>query len=139
MSGTFPHATADRKPGMEVDYVEEFKSTGGTHNTHVEGNALLISKDGTIRKIPVPSNNPNDPLNFRPWEKAGLIFCCCWFSIMGLAIASGLGAILNVFFEIYIPQGYTPDQVVFLITMPSLCIGLGKSYHSHSFHHPVLA
>jgi hypothetical protein len=46
---------------------------------------------------------------------------------MGLSIASGLDPILNVFFEMYMPLGYNTDQVVFLITMPSLCIGLGMS------------
>ncbi|KAK4044094.1 major facilitator superfamily domain-containing protein [Parachaetomium inaequale] len=93
---------------------------------HIEGNALLVSKDGEIRKIPVPSSDPNDPLNFRPWEKYAVIFCCCWFSIMGLSMAAGLGAILNVFFELYGPQGYSSEQVVFLITLPTLCIGLGN-------------
>lgn len=93
---------------------------------HIEGNALLVSRDGEIRKIPVPSSDPNDPLNFRSWEKYGVVFCCCWFSIMGLSMAGGLGAILHVFFEMYTPQGYTPDQVVMLITVPTLCIGLGN-------------
>jgi hypothetical protein len=98
----------------------------GKHG-HVEGNALLVNKDGEVRKIPVPSSDPNDPLNFRRWEKYGVVLCCCWFSIMGLSVASGLGAILNVFFEMYTPQGYSADQVVLLITLPTLCIGLGKS------------
>lgn len=126
MPGPSSDTVADRKLAAEVDYVEHIKYEEDRDEKHVKGNALLVSQDGAIRKVPVPSNNPNDPLNFRPWEKIGIIFCCCWFSIMGLSIASGLGAILNVFFEMYAPQGYTPEQIVFLITMPSLCIGLGK-------------
>lgn len=94
---------------------------------HVDGNALLVNKDGEVRKIPVPSSDPNDPLNFRRWEKYGIVFCCCWFSIMGLSVASGLGAILSVFFGLYMPQGYDADQIVLLITLPTLCIGLGES------------
>ncbi|KAM0278833.1 hypothetical protein ACHAQH_004909 [Verticillium albo-atrum] len=90
------------------------------NHAHVEGNALLVNKASEIRKIPVPSSDPNDPLNFRAWEKYAVVFCCCWFSIMGLSIASGLGPILNVFFGMYIPQGYTPDGVVFLVTLPTL-------------------
>ena len=31
---------------------------------HVEGSALLVNKGGGIRKLPVPSDNPNDPLNW---------------------------------------------------------------------------
>lgn len=126
---------ADTKdyPGLEAvisaDHIEE-KVRPRTNNRdghgHIEGNALLVNKKGEIRKIPVPSSDPNDPLNFRPWEKYGLVFCCCWFSVMGLSVASGLGAILNVFFEMYTPQGYSADQVVLLITLPTLFIGLGK-------------
>ena len=93
---------------------------------HVEGNALIINKEGEIRRVPVPSDDHNDPLNFRTWEKYAVIFCCCWFSILGLSLASGLGTILNVMFEMYAPQGYSSDQIVFLITMPTLCIGLGN-------------
>ncbi|KAH8900671.1 MFS general substrate transporter [Thozetella sp. PMI_491] len=94
--------------------------------SHAEGDALLVDKHGNVRRLPVPSADPNDPLNFRTWEKWVVIGCCCWYSIMGLALAGGLGAILGVFFQIYIPQGYTSDQVVLLLTVPSLCIGLGN-------------
>jgi hypothetical protein len=45
---------------------------------------------------------------------------------MGLSMSGGLGAILNVFFEMYMPLGYKTQDVVFLLTLPSLCIGLGE-------------
>ncbi|PKS08114.1 hypothetical protein jhhlp_005389 [Lomentospora prolificans] len=122
-------ATTDA-PSVDVkldDTIEHLEKPGqeDSHG-HIEGNALLVAKDGQVRKIPIPSSDPNDPLNFRKWEKYGIVFCCCWFSIMGLSMASGLGAILNTFFDMYAPQGYSPDQIVFLITMPTLCIGLGN-------------
>jgi hypothetical protein len=115
--------------GEQVTRVEHLEAQRQQHqpdkHDHVEGNALLVDKRGAIRKIPVPSSDPNDPLNFRPWEKYGVVVCCIWFSIMGLSLASGLGAILNVMFEMYLPQGYSSDQVVLLISLPTLCIGLG--------------
>jgi hypothetical protein len=49
---------------------------------HIEGDALLVDQDGNVRRLPIPSDNPNDPfdpLNYRAWEKAAIIFCCCWF------------------------------------------------------------
>ncbi|KAF5976553.1 HOL1 [Fusarium coicis] len=110
-----------------ADHIEDEKKAHTAHDGgHIEGNALLVNRQGEIRKIPVPSSDPNDPLNFRPWEKYGLVFCCCWFSVMGLSVASGLGAILNVFFEMYTPKGFSSDQVVLLITLPTLFIGLGN-------------
>ncbi|KAF0641965.1 hypothetical protein FPSE5266_01628 [Fusarium pseudograminearum] len=111
---------------ISTDHIEKPQADHHDGHGHIEGNALIVDTKGEIRKIPVPSSDPNDPLNFRPWEKYGIVFCCCWFSIMGLSVASGLGAILNVFFEAYIPQGYNSDQVVLLITLPTLFIGLGN-------------
>jgi hypothetical protein len=31
---------------------------------HVEGSALLVNKEGGVRRLPVPSKSPNDPLNW---------------------------------------------------------------------------
>lgn len=45
---------------------------------HIEGNALLVDKEGHIRRLPIASRNPNDPLNFKTWEKAAIVLCCCW-------------------------------------------------------------
>jgi len=125
--------SATRKLDAEISYIEEVKQPGHAPDNHVKGNALLVGGDGQVRKIPVPSSDPNDPLNLRPWEKNGIIFCCCWFSIMGLSIAGGLGAILSVFFGMYGKEGYSAEDVVLLITMPTLCIGLGKSPNSSIF------
>ena len=46
------------------------------------GNALLVSRDGEVRRLPIPSSNPNDPLNFTKWEKFGVILSCCWFCML---------------------------------------------------------
>ena len=46
---------------------------------HIEGNALLVDEAGNVRRLPIPSSNPNDPLNYKAWEKAAIIACCCWF------------------------------------------------------------
>jgi hypothetical protein len=112
-----------------LEQVEDIKPSPvepTSKHQHAEGNALLLREDGQVHKLPIPSNDPNDPLNFPPWMKYSVIFCCCWFSIMSLSLASGLGAILGVFIEQYIPQGYGTNQITFLITLPTLCIGLGK-------------
>ncbi|EWZ99605.1 hypothetical protein NW765_005585 [Fusarium oxysporum] len=108
------------------EHTEEPDKRSNAPSGHAEGNALLVDAHGHIRRLPVPSNNPNDPLNWKPWQKWAVIGTCCWFSVMGLALAGGLGAILSVFFQLYGPQGYGPSDVAFLLTLPSLCIGLGN-------------
>lgn len=46
---------------------------------HVAGNAFLVGGHGEVRLVPIPSANPNDPLNFTKWKKYGIIVACCWF------------------------------------------------------------
>ncbi|KAK5739821.1 hypothetical protein LTR17_005107 [Elasticomyces elasticus] len=43
-----------------------------------------------------------------------------------LAIISSLGSVLGVFFGMYAPSGRGPGQISMLLTLPSLCIGLGN-------------
>ncbi|RFN42547.1 hypothetical protein FIE12Z_12785 [Fusarium flagelliforme] len=110
-----------------VSHVEDNHSSSGRPEKvvvgdsakHVAGDALLLDSQGNVRNLPIPSNDPNDPLNFRLREKATVVFSCCWFS-------GGLGPILGVFFGMYMPQGYSDGDVVYLLTIPSLCIGLGN-------------
>ncbi|KAK1492920.1 hypothetical protein CCUS01_13916 [Colletotrichum cuscutae] len=127
-SSLAPGSSGDAKHNNQIEHLEDLNKPGlqDKHDGHVEGNALLINRDGEVRRIPVPSSDPNDPLRFRPWEKYGIVFCCCWFSSMGLSTASGLGAILHEFFAMYGPQGYSSEDIVLLITIPTLCIGLGN-------------
>jgi hypothetical protein len=63
------------------DAIASHKEHDAEHSNgqHVSGSALLIDKQGNVRKLPIPTANPNDPLNWKKWEKAAVIFCCCWF------------------------------------------------------------
>lgn len=54
--------------------------------THVAGNALLVAADGHIRNLPIPSGDPNDPLNFSRWKKAAIVVACCWFCMFMLGL-----------------------------------------------------
>lgn len=51
---------------------------------------------------------------------------------MSLALAGGLGPVLNVFGELYAPDGYGRSDIALLLTLPSLFIGLGKLSSAHS-------
>ncbi|KAL3445032.1 major facilitator superfamily domain-containing protein [Aspergillus insuetus] len=87
---------------------------------------VLVNADGEVQQLPVPSKDPNDPLNYTKWEKIGIIVSCCWFSTMSLSLVGGLGPILDVFFQMYLATGHTTDQVVWLSTFPSLFVGIGN-------------
>lgn len=40
---------------------------------------ILVDADGLVQRLPVPSEDPNDPLNYSWKEKASIIVSCCWF------------------------------------------------------------
>jgi hypothetical protein len=71
--------TDEKIDTMAHEQVEHLESPAESQATHIEGNALLVDKQGNVRHLPIPSNDARDPLNFKPWEKAAVVFCCCWF------------------------------------------------------------
>ena len=89
------------------------------------GNIDLLDSNGRVRRIPVPSTDPNDPLNLNKWRKLGIIITCCWFSIFSLVLVGGAGPILPFWIEIYAPQGYDTQSIVNLTTYPSLVMAFG--------------
>jgi hypothetical protein len=46
-------------------------------------------------------------------------------ALLSLALAGGLGSFLSVFFQMYGPEGKTPQEIAYLLTVPNLAIGLG--------------
>jgi hypothetical protein len=64
---------------LDATHTEISIKTSSDEGHHSVVNALLVTAEGEVRKLPVPSNDPNDPLNLRRWEKACIIVACCWF------------------------------------------------------------
>ncbi|GAM41705.1 hypothetical protein TCE0_042r15026 [Talaromyces pinophilus] len=104
-----------------IEFTENIES-----QHHKPADHVLVDADGLVQRLPVPSKDPNDPLNYSWKEKASIIVSCCWFSSMSLSCVGGLGAILSVFFGMYAPQGYSSNQIVWLLTFPSLFVGIGN-------------
>ncbi|KAK6429788.1 hypothetical protein LTR95_014060, partial [Oleoguttula sp. CCFEE 5521] len=94
----------------------------------VTGNVELLDRQGHIRRIPVPSSDPNDPLNLSKWRKAGIMVACCCYSIFSLVLVGGLGSILPAFFALYGPDGIQPQAIVNLSTYPSLVMAFGALF-----------
>lgn len=92
----------------------------------VNGNVDLLDGDGNVRRIPVPSADPNDPLNMNKWRKLGIIITCCWYSIFSLILVGGAGPILPFFIGEYAQDGYAVEEIVKLTTYPSLVMALGN-------------
>lgn len=117
------------KVDAEVEQLEVLEKAKAQANGG-NGDVMLIGEDGHVRRIPIPSSDPNDPLSFSKWRKLGILISCCWFSIFSLVLVGGLGPILAAFFALYGPEGKSTQAVVNLTTFPSLVMAFGVSWYS---------
>ncbi|KAG9668430.1 MFS general substrate transporter, partial [Aureobasidium melanogenum] len=114
------------KATMVADHLEMPEKGFSDHVQPSNGDLQLINTTGEVRRIPIPSSDPNDPLNYSKWRKLGILICCCWFSIFSLVLVGSLGPILGVFIGLYAPAGKSVQQVVNLTTYPSLVMAFGS-------------
>lgn len=112
----------DKEPAIKRCEVLERKKLEMPETVNVN----LLDEDGNTRRIPVPSADPNDPLNMTKWRKLGVIVTCCWYSIFSLVLVGGAGPVLPFFIAEYAPMGYDAEAVVKLTTYPSLVMALGE-------------
>lgn len=61
----------------EKPIIEFTENVEGQHQKPVDH--ILVDADGLVQRLPVPSKDPNDPLNYSLKEKASIIVSCCWF------------------------------------------------------------
>lgn len=52
----------------------------------VPGSVFLVDSNGSILKLPIPSDDPNDPLRWGRWKRAGAFFCITFFRILGFSM-----------------------------------------------------
>lgn len=69
-------ATID--PKVKVELVEDIEPAIKDGDQKSK-DGLLVNASGDILRLPIPSADPNDPLNFTFLEKMGVIVSCCWF------------------------------------------------------------
>ena len=91
------------------------------------GDVTLVDSEGNVRRIPIPSSDPNDPLNMNKWRKCAILVTCCWYSIFSLVLVGGVGPILPFWIQEYSSEGKDAEAVVKLSTYPSLVMALGTS------------
>ncbi|KAH8647755.1 major facilitator superfamily domain-containing protein [Xylariales sp. PMI_506] len=109
--------------GVAIADELENQKVESTH--HNRGDVLLVAND-EVRRVPVPTNDPNDPLNAPQWRKITIAANCCWFAIFSLLCISGIGTFLETLIMMYMPQGKTVNEVVGLSTYPTMVMALGS-------------
>ena len=65
---------------------EDGSDASNRWSTDLSGSVFLISSDGDILKLPMPSNSPRDPLNWSKKRRFLAINCLTIFAGLGLTI-----------------------------------------------------
>ncbi|KAF4495992.1 MFS transporter SIT family, siderophore-iron:H+ symporter [Fusarium agapanthi] len=83
---------------------------------------LLYDDDGNVRNLPVPSCDPNDPLNFGIWRQRLVLLAVCMYGIAGFGVIQST----PLFFGSLIAE-YMKETRGILLAIP-LCMGLGNFF-----------
>lgn len=66
----------------------------------IEGTTRLFHSNGQIRKIPIPSNDPRDPLTWSTWRRGVVLISLCVFGSAGFGVVQST----PLFFSEIIPE-----------------------------------
>ncbi|KAF4459432.1 mfs general substrate transporter [Fusarium albosuccineum] len=95
------------------------------------GGVLLYEEDGHARKLPVPSSDPNDPLNFGVWRQRLILTAVCVYGITGFGVMQSTPLFFGKLIGEYKMQthgAFDPERITDLASYPSLCMGMGNFF-----------
>ncbi|KAK4234766.1 hypothetical protein C8A03DRAFT_46971 [Achaetomium macrosporum] len=72
---------------------------------------------------PVPSLDPNDPLQWPRWKKHMIMFCCCAFSFLGISALLGPATYIGLW---AVEFGVDQNTAAGLVNYPNLVFGFGS-------------
>jgi hypothetical protein len=78
--------------------------------TATQGSVYLITSDGKLLNLPIPSRSPKDPLNWSLLRRTLALTSMSLFSIVGLVQVQGTGMLLGL---ASLEQEYTPEVIQF--------------------------
>ncbi|KAK3388715.1 major facilitator superfamily domain-containing protein [Sordaria brevicollis] len=73
--------------------------------------------------FPVPSADPNDPLQWPSWKKHMILFCCSAFSFLANSALIGPSTYIGLFSAQF---GVTPNTAAGLVNYPNLAFGFSN-------------
>ncbi|KAK3937817.1 MFS general substrate transporter [Diplogelasinospora grovesii] len=98
------------------------------HEESVPGTVNLRAREGEETHygqalFPVPSADPNDPLQWPKFKKHMILLCCALFSFLGNSALIGPSVYIGIFSEQF---GVDPNTAAGLVNYPNLAFGFGS-------------
>ncbi|EED12426.1 conserved hypothetical protein [Talaromyces stipitatus ATCC 10500] len=72
---------------------------------------------------PVPTDDPNDPLQWPEWKKSSILIICALYSFLGNCTLTGPSVYISIYAEEF---GITPTKASGLVSYPNLAFGFGS-------------
>ncbi|KAH6644801.1 major facilitator superfamily domain-containing protein [Boeremia exigua] len=92
---------------------------------NLSGSIFLVTASGKTLNLPVPSDSPNDPLNWSRWKTAGAIAAIAWYSIVSLTVVQAASMVYHGILVEFENQNLYPWTMETLSTAPTLFMGFG--------------
>ena len=83
----------------------------------------IFQADKIQALFPVPSQDPNDPLQWPSWKKNTILAICAIYSFLGNSALLGPATYIGIYVESF---GVTPNTAAGLINYPNLAFGFGS-------------
>jgi hypothetical protein len=104
----FPSVFSLTTPMHPLDKMADENSS--QHMTATQGSVYLITSDGKLLNLPIPSRSPKDPLNWSLLRRTLALTSMSLFTIVGLVQVQGTGMLLGL---ASLEQEYTPEVIQF--------------------------
>ncbi|KAL2064633.1 hypothetical protein VTL71DRAFT_3770 [Oculimacula yallundae] len=95
----------------------------GRRSGDFSGSVFIISAEGKVLKLPIPTKSSQDPLNWSKWKRARAFLAIYLFAVTGGALLEGISYLLKSVKQEFPDHG--PFQVEHLVAGPRLFVGIG--------------
>lgn len=102
--------------GLSGNSIETKRRKHESYN--LSGSIFLVTSSGTTLSLPVPSDSPDDPLNWGRWKTVGAITAVAWYSVVSLTVSQAASMVLHgilVEFEGQV-RSTQPDLCILMLT-----------------------
>jgi hypothetical protein len=82
----FNMATSNSHSPKNEDFVASQELTDVVEVEQIEGTVRLFDSEGNIRKVPVPSKDPADPLTWSSWKRCLVLMSLSVFGVAGFGV-----------------------------------------------------
>lgn len=96
----FNMVSASASPTQQ-DFTASEKTMGVVEVEQIEGTVRLFDSDGNIRKIPIPSKDPTDPLTWSTWKRCIVLLSICVFGVAGFGVVQSTPLFFSQIIEEY--------------------------------------